>query len=73
MLMSKAVFHKNCLFLAGKYCGYSTPKPIVALGNSIFVYFNTNDRYTEKGFKAMYRAVAPETASGKNNERYIMT
>ncbi|CAM4474958.1 unnamed protein product [Leuciscus chuanchicus] len=54
---------KDGLGTIGKYCGYSTPKPIVALGNSIFVYFDTNDRYTEKGFKALYRAVAPETAS----------
>lgn len=49
------------------------PKPIVSLGNSIFVYFDTNDRYTEKGFKALYQAVAPETASGNDNESYIMT
>lgn len=58
---------------AGKYCGYSSPKPIVSLGNSIFVYFDTNDRYTERGFKALYRAVAPETTSGKDNGHYIMT
>lgn len=61
------------LYLAGRYCGYSMPKPIVSLGNSIFVYFDTNDRYTEKGFKALYQAVAPETASGNDNESYIMT
>uniref|UniRef100_A0A8C1YT96 Zgc:154142 n=1 Tax=Cyprinus carpio TaxID=7962 RepID=A0A8C1YT96_CYPCA len=54
---------KDELGIIGKYCGYSSPKPIVSLGNSIFVYFNTNDRYTEKGFKALYRAVAPETTS----------
>uniref|UniRef100_A0A673NE00 Ovochymase 2 n=1 Tax=Sinocyclocheilus rhinocerous TaxID=307959 RepID=A0A673NE00_9TELE len=54
---------KDELGIIGKYCGYYSPKPIVSLGNSFFVYFDTNDRHTERGFKALYRAVAPETTS----------
>ncbi|XP_073670702.1 ovochymase-2 [Paramisgurnus dabryanus] len=54
---------KDELGIIGKYCGYSTPKPIVSVGNSISVYFDSNDRHTEKGFKAQYRAVAPETTA----------
>lgn len=49
---------------AGKYCGYSKPKPIVSLGSSLMVHFNTNDRNTDKGFKAVYRAVDPNTVNG---------
>ncbi|XP_062851362.1 cubilin [Trichomycterus rosablanca] len=46
--------------IIGKYCGKSVPKPVVSLGNRLVVYFDTNDRKTEKGFRAAYRAVDPE-------------
>lgn len=48
------------LGIIGKYCGYSIPKPIVSIGNSLTVFFDTNDRHAEKGFKALYRTVSPE-------------
>ncbi|KAJ8388268.1 hypothetical protein AAFF_G00135290 [Aldrovandia affinis] len=47
----------------GKFCGHSKPKPFVSLGNSLVVYFDTNDRGTDKGFKARYTAVAPESTA----------
>ncbi|XP_029008026.1 ovochymase-2 [Betta splendens] len=47
----------------GKYCGYTKPKPVVTLTNHLTVFFDTNDRKTDQGFKAHYRAVAPELAS----------
>ncbi|KAF7710120.1 ovochymase-2 [Silurus meridionalis] len=49
--------------IIGKYCGYSNPKLIVSLGNSLTVHFGTNERNTDKGFKAMYRAVDPSTVT----------
>lgn len=51
--------------LAGKYCGYSKPLPLVSLTNRLTVYFDTNDRKTDQGFKARYEAVSPERTSGK--------
>ncbi|XP_072534618.1 ovochymase-2 [Salminus brasiliensis] len=51
------------LGIIGKYCGFSKPKPVVSLGNSLVVYFDTNDRQTDKGFKAVYRAVDPGTVT----------
>ncbi|KAJ8281431.1 hypothetical protein GJAV_G00067600 [Gymnothorax javanicus] len=47
----------------GKYCGRTKPKPLVSLGNSLVVYFDTNEHGTEKGFKARYSAVAPESTA----------
>ncbi|XP_035273212.1 cubilin [Anguilla anguilla] len=47
----------------GKYCGRTKPKPLVSLGNSLVVYFDTNDQGTDKGFKARYSAVAPESTA----------
>ncbi|KAJ8336200.1 hypothetical protein SKAU_G00395430 [Synaphobranchus kaupii] len=49
------------LGIIGKYCGRTKPKPLVSLGNSLMVYFNTNDQGIDKGFKARYNAVAPES------------
>lgn len=57
-------------FPTGKYCGKSTPRPTVTLGNRLVVYFDTNDRTTEKGFKAAYRAVDPEMVTGNNTQIY---
>ncbi|KAL2098056.1 hypothetical protein ACEWY4_007263 [Coilia grayii] len=54
---------KDDLGIIGKYCGHSQPKPIVTLGNSLWVYFDTNDARPDKGFKAMYKAVAPEAVT----------
>ncbi|KAJ0033684.1 hypothetical protein NQD34_000791, partial [Periophthalmus magnuspinnatus] len=54
---------RDSLGVIGKYCGYSKPKPIVSLTNRLTVYFDTNERKTDQGFKAHYKAVAPETAA----------
>lgn len=54
------------VLFAGKYCGGVTPRPLVSLTNRLTVYFNTNDMTSSKGFKAHYKAVAPELASGKS-------
>ncbi|KAM6940692.1 cubilin [Xenentodon cancila] len=47
----------------GKYCGYIIPKPMVLLSNNLTVHFTTSDRNTDQGFKAHYKAVAPELTS----------
>ncbi|XP_061582482.1 ovochymase-2 [Cololabis saira] len=47
----------------GKYCGYTKPKPMVLLSNNLTVNFIANDRNTDQGFKAHYKAVAPELTS----------
>uniref|UniRef100_A0A4W5NF98 Zgc:154142 n=1 Tax=Hucho hucho TaxID=62062 RepID=A0A4W5NF98_9TELE len=44
-----------------RLCGRSKPGPIVSLGNSLLLFFDTNDRNTDKGFKAKYQAVTPES------------
>uniref|UniRef100_A0A8C4GTC4 Zgc:154142 n=1 Tax=Dicentrarchus labrax TaxID=13489 RepID=A0A8C4GTC4_DICLA len=54
---------RDSLGTIGKYCGYDKPKPVVSLTNRLTVYFDTNDRKTDQGFKAHYRAVAPELSS----------
>lgn len=54
------------VLFAGKYCGSVRPRPLVSLTNRLTVYFNTNDMTNGKGFKAHYKAVAPELASGKS-------
>lgn len=54
-----------CVVFIGKYCGYTKPKPVVSLTNHLTVYFDTNERKTDQGFKAHYKAVAPELAPGK--------
>uniref|UniRef100_A0A673XEJ4 Zgc:154142 n=1 Tax=Salmo trutta TaxID=8032 RepID=A0A673XEJ4_SALTR len=46
---------------AGRLCGRSKPGPIVSLGNSMVLFFDTNVRNTDKGFKAKYQAVTPES------------
>ncbi|XP_061102877.1 tolloid-like protein 1 [Conger conger] len=51
------------LGIIGKYCGLTIPKPLVSLGNSLVVYFDSNDRGTEKGFKARFSAVSPESTA----------
>lgn len=58
-LMSHGLF-------AGKYCGGVRPRPLVSLTNRLTVYFNTNDMTNSRGFKAYYKAVAPELTSGKS-------
>lgn len=50
---------RDSLGVIGKYCGYSKPRPIVTLTNRLTVYFDTNERKTDQGFKAHYKAVAP--------------
>ncbi|KAL7877112.1 hypothetical protein SRHO_G00037550 [Serrasalmus rhombeus] len=54
---------RDNLGIIGKYCGHSKPKPVVSLGNTLVVYFDTNDRQTDRGFKAMYHAVDPEAVT----------
>lgn len=54
------------VLFAGKYCGGVRPRPLVSLTNRLTVYFNTNDMTNSKGFKAYYKAVAPELTSGKS-------
>lgn len=53
------------MIFVGKYCGYNKPNPVVSLTNQLTVYFDTNDRKTDRGFKAHYKAVAPQLTSGK--------
>ncbi|KAK7930543.1 hypothetical protein WMY93_006938 [Mugilogobius chulae] len=53
---------RDSLGVIGKYCGYSKPRPIVSLTNRLTVYFDTNERKTDQGFKAHYKAVAPGSA-----------
>ncbi|XP_017289814.1 cubilin [Kryptolebias marmoratus] len=54
---------RDTLGTIGKYCGYSKPTPVVTISNHLIVYFDTNDRKTDQGFKAHYKAVLPELAS----------
>ncbi|XP_047430814.1 ovochymase-2 [Mugil cephalus] len=54
---------RDSLGVIGKYCGYSIPKPVVSLTNHLTVFFDTNDRKTDQGFKAHFKAVAPEQTS----------
>ncbi|XP_062243272.1 ovochymase-2 [Platichthys flesus] len=54
---------RDSLGIIGKYCGYTKPQPSVSLTNRLSVYFDTNDRKTDQGFKAHYKAVAPGVAS----------
>ncbi|XP_029622136.1 ovochymase-2 isoform X1 [Salmo trutta] len=49
------------LGVIGRLCERSKPGPIVSLGNSMVLFFDTNDRNTDKGFKAKYQAVTPES------------
>uniref|UniRef100_A0A3B4TUR0 Zgc:154142 n=1 Tax=Seriola dumerili TaxID=41447 RepID=A0A3B4TUR0_SERDU len=51
---------RDPLGIIGKYCGYTKPKPVVSLSNHLTIYFDTNERKTDQGFKAHYKAVAPE-------------
>uniref|UniRef100_A0A8C7IFX9 Uncharacterized protein n=1 Tax=Oncorhynchus kisutch TaxID=8019 RepID=A0A8C7IFX9_ONCKI len=52
------------LGVIGRLCGRSKPGPIVSLGNSMLLFFDTNDRNTDKGFKAKYQAVTLEKIAG---------
>ncbi|XP_061737042.1 ovochymase-2 [Nerophis ophidion] len=54
---------RDSVGVIGKYCGYTKPLPLVSLTNRLTVYFDTNDRKTDQGFKARYEAVSPERAS----------
>ncbi|KAF0037285.1 hypothetical protein F2P81_010159 [Scophthalmus maximus] len=54
---------RDSLGVIGKYCGYTKPQPVVSLTNRLTVFFDTNDRKTDQGFKAHYKAVAPGLTS----------
>uniref|UniRef100_A0A3Q1JVK3 Ovochymase 2 n=1 Tax=Anabas testudineus TaxID=64144 RepID=A0A3Q1JVK3_ANATE len=51
---------RDSLGIIGKYCGYTKPKPVVSLTNRLTVFFDTNDRKTDQGFKAHYKALDPK-------------
>ncbi|XP_059189819.1 ovochymase-2 [Centropristis striata] len=53
---------RDSLGTIGKFCGYTKPKPVVSLTNHLTVFFDTNDRVTDQGFKAHYKAVSPKLA-----------
>lgn len=38
---------------------------MVSMTNRLTVFFDTNDRKTDQGFKAHYKAVSPELTAGK--------
>ncbi|KAM3937400.1 ovochymase-2-like [Leptodactylus fuscus] len=44
----------------GTFCGHTLPKPLVSVGNRIFVTFITNTATNDKGFYAKYEAVDPQ-------------
>mgnify|MGYP001793038226 CR=1 FL=1 len=52
----------------GKYCGSTTPSPILSSGRSLFVKFHSDGSRTMKGFKAKFITVATPTNPplGKN-------
>ncbi|XP_040043305.2 ovochymase-2 isoform X2 [Gasterosteus aculeatus] len=62
LCMSDFITLRDSLGTIGKYCGYTKPKPLVSLTNHLKVYFDTNDRKTDQGFKAQYKAVDPKLA-----------
>ncbi|XP_063811710.1 ovochymase-2-like [Pseudophryne corroboree] len=43
----------------GTYCGSKVPRPLVSVGNRMFVTFITNSETSVKGFEAKYEAVDP--------------
>uniref|UniRef100_A0A8C5G6K9 Ovochymase-2-like n=1 Tax=Gouania willdenowi TaxID=441366 RepID=A0A8C5G6K9_GOUWI len=53
---------RDNLGIIGKFCGYTKPNPIVSLTNHLTLYFDTNDRKTDQGFKAHFKAVTREQA-----------
>ncbi|XP_053711283.1 tolloid-like protein 1 [Synchiropus splendidus] len=54
---------RDSMGIIGKYCGYEKPKPIVSLTNRLTIFFDTNDRKTDQGFKAVFKAVSPESTA----------
>ncbi|XP_056442205.1 ovochymase-2 [Gadus chalcogrammus] len=61
MCVSDFVTLRDSLGIMGKYCGYTKPRTLVTLENRLMVYFDSNDLKTDQGFKAHYKAVAPES------------
>uniref|UniRef100_A0A672HRX5 Zgc:154142 n=1 Tax=Salarias fasciatus TaxID=181472 RepID=A0A672HRX5_SALFA len=55
---------RDSLGIIGKYCGYTKPNPVVSLTNHLTIFFDTNDRKTDQGFKAHFKAVSPEPIAG---------
>ncbi|CAH2301357.1 ovochymase-2-like [Pelobates cultripes] len=41
----------------GTFCGHTTPKPLVSVGNKLTVSFISKSKSTEKGFEAKYEAI----------------
>ncbi|CAN9510288.1 unnamed protein product [Ophioblennius macclurei] len=54
---------RDSLGVIGKYCGYTKPNPVVSLTNHLTIFFDTNERKTDQGFKAHFKAVSPELAA----------
>ncbi|KAK0137505.1 Cubilin [Merluccius polli] len=63
LCMADFVTLRDSLGIIGKYCGHTKPMPLVTLGNQLMVYFDTNEMKTDQGFKAHYKAVAPESTA----------
>ncbi|KAK6494151.1 ovochymase-2 isoform X1 [Huso huso] len=51
---------RDNLGLLGKFCGHAKPKTFFSLGNTLLVHFVSNDKRTDIGFKAMYKAMNPD-------------
>lgn len=54
---------QDSLGMIGTFCGKTKPEPLVSLSNRLTVYFNSNERDTDKGFKAHFKAVDPALTS----------
>lgn len=54
---------QDSLGIIGRFCGDTKPMPLVSLSNRLIVYFNSNERDTDKGFKAHFKAVDPALTS----------
>lgn len=55
------------VIFSGKICGKTKPMPLVSLSNRLTVYFNSNERDTDKGFKAHFKAVDLALTSGRGD------
>lgn len=59
------------VIFAGRLCGKTKPKSLVSLTNRLTVYFNSNERDTDKGFKAHFKAVDPSLTSGTTMSSHV--
>ncbi|XP_069086366.1 ovochymase-2-like [Pleurodeles waltl] len=54
---------RDNLAMLGKYCGHAIPKSLVSVGNKLTIFFASNSKTTDKGFKAFYEAIDPARTS----------